>query len=147
MSTSLTPVDALQDALAAEHAAVHLLGFLGARTSTAAQPQLAGLLRAGYVLHRGRRDQLVRMLRDRGAEPVAAFPTYDDPRELTSAAGLRGRARQLEEDCCAVYATAAGATWGAARQWALQALLESAGRAIALGAEPATWPGLPERVG
>lgn len=147
MTRTLDPVDALQDVLAAEHAAVHLLGLLGARVSASARPELATRLRSGYATHRGRRDQLVRMLRDRGAEPVAAFPTYDDPRELTTAPALAARARQLEEDCCAVYATAVGATWGAARQWALSALLESAGSALAHGATPSTWPGLPERMG
>jgi len=146
MTGTLTPVDALQDALAAEHAAVHLVAFLSARVPASSHPELAARLRTAYVAHRGRRDQLVRMLRDRGAEPVAAFPTYDDPLELTTPPALAARARTLEEDCCAVYATAVGATWGAARQWALQALLESAGAAIALGAPPRTWPGLPERL-
>ena len=36
----MTPLDALQTTLAAEHAAVYVYGVLGARTSPAAEPSL-----------------------------------------------------------------------------------------------------------
>ena len=36
----MTPVQALQKALAAEHAAVHLYGLLGAQSSKSRQPSL-----------------------------------------------------------------------------------------------------------
>ncbi|MDP3969799.1 MAG: DUF4439 domain-containing protein [Nocardioides sp.] len=146
MSKALRPLKAAQDALAAEHAAVFVLAHLLGRTSASAAPDLAGRLRAGYVLHRARRDQLLRLVRDQDAAPVAAETLYDLPPSDT-AAEVRSAADTLEERCSAVYATMVGATWGGARQWALRALTESAVGRIAYGAAPQTWPGLPELEG
>lgn len=143
MNETLRPLEAAQDALAAEHAAVFVLGHLLGRTSSSASPDLAGLLRADYVLHRARRDQLLRRVRDQDATPVAAEPLYDLPPSGTPTQ-VRAAADALEERSCAVYATMVGATWGGARQWALRALTESSVRRIAYGTAPLTWPGLPE---
>lgn len=145
MSATVTPGQALQDALAAEHAATYLYGHLVGRTSTDRAPALAEDLRAGYVVHRARRDQVARLVRDDGRTPVAAEPAYALPVGVDTPAGARRFAADLESRCCEVYAVAVGATWGASRQWALGALLESALRAVALGATPSVWPGLPER--
>lgn len=143
MSATLRPLEAAQDTLAAEHAAVFVLAHLLGRTSASATPALAGLLRADYVRHRARRDQLLRLVRDQDATPVAAEPLYDLP-PAGSVTEVRAAADTVEERCCAVYATMVGATWGGARQWALRALTESAVRRTAYGAAPLTWPGLPE---
>lgn len=143
MSTSLRPLEASQDALAAEHAAVFVLAHLLGRTSASAAPDLSRRLRSGYVLHRGRRDQLLRLVRDQDATPVAAEALYELPPSDT-ALEVRTAADALEGRCSAVYATMVGATWGGARQWALRALTESAVARISYGTAPQTWPGLPE---
>ena len=52
----MTPVEALQKALAAEHAAVHLYGLLGAQSSKSRQPVLFARLSQAYEAHRGSRD-------------------------------------------------------------------------------------------
>ena len=53
-------VEALQTALAGEHAALWVYGVLGGQTSRSATPSLFREVTAGYQAHRGRRDQLVR---------------------------------------------------------------------------------------
>lgn len=52
----MTVLDALQTTLAAEHAAVHLYGVLGAQTSASATPDLFAAVSDAYAAHRGRRD-------------------------------------------------------------------------------------------
>ena len=73
----MTYLDALQDTLAAEQAAVFVIGYLGAQTSQSAEPELAALLRDAYGAHRARRDDLVARVRDVDGEPVAAAASYD----------------------------------------------------------------------
>src|SRR3546814_15286449 len=70
-------VEGLQSTLAAEHAAVWLYGVLGGQTSSSAQPSLSKRLGETYVIHRSRRDQLVRWLRDADDVPVASAVAYE----------------------------------------------------------------------
>ncbi|TWH01616.1 uncharacterized protein DUF4439 [Nocardioides sp. J9] len=134
--------EALQTALAAEHAAVFVYGALGAQASRSAQPALFGRLTAAYRLHRTRRDELVSMIRDAGAEPVAAEPGYQLPRDLGTAAALEARARRLEQDAARTYAWVVASTTGEPRAWAVEALLDAAVRGLGFGAKPQSLPGL-----
>ena len=52
----MTPLQALQQTLAGEHAAVYVYGVLGGRVSSSEQPDLARRLSSAYAVHRGRRD-------------------------------------------------------------------------------------------
>lgn len=133
-------VDVLQDALAAEHAAVWLYGVLGARTSASARPALFGLLTAAYTTHRGRRDTLEGFLREAGAEPVAAADAYELPR-LDSPALVTAEARRVEAACATTYATTVAGTTGVVRAWAAAALVDTAVRELDLGADPEALPG------
>ena len=135
---------ALQEALAAEHAALHLYGVLGARTSESASPALHATLTDCYREHRGRRDQLRRFLRDVGVEPVAAAPVYDVPPGWTGPAALAEAALGLETASAAAMAALVARTRGAQRRWALAALAWSAVRQLDLGGTPQPWPGAPE---
>jgi len=59
--------------LEAEHAAVYGYGVLGARLDDTAR---RGAL-AAFDSHRARRDQLIALLRERGATPQAPLAAYD----------------------------------------------------------------------
>lgn len=134
----------LQETLAAEHARLYLYGVLGARTSQAATPVLLATLTDCYRQHRALRDQLRQMLRDTGAEPVAAAPAYDVPGGWTTPAAVTAAALGLEVATVETMAAMVARTSGEHRSWALSALQWSAVRQLELGGEPATWPGAPE---
>jgi hypothetical protein len=140
----VTPVEAMQATLAGEHAAVHVLGLVGARISVAAEPDLAARVRTGYALHRGRRDQLTAMVRDAGVAPVAAEVSYEPATPARTTSQLRRAALLVEQRCTAVYADMVAATSGANRQWALDALEDAAVRLLGLGGEPEAFPGIGE---
>ena len=94
----MTPVDALQTALAAEHAALYVYGALGARTSQSATPVLFAEVSDAYSTHRAWRDLLTSRLVDEGAEPTPAAPTYELP------TGVARAAVEVEERCATTYA-------------------------------------------
>ncbi|MGH3331495.1 MAG: ferritin-like domain-containing protein [Nocardioidaceae bacterium] len=140
----MTPLEALQATLAGEHAAVYVYGVLGGRVSASAQPDLWGRVRTAYSVHRGRRDQLVAMVRAAGEDPVAAEVSYELPNAARSAPQLTRAARELELRSCAVYADMVGSTAGANRQWAIDAVTDAGVRALGFGAEPEAFPGIAE---
>lgn len=140
----MTPEEALQQVLAAEHAAVHLYGVLGGRVSVSAEPDLASAIEEAYLLHRGRRDELVAMVRAEGGDPVAAEVAYELPNAARTAEQLRAAALVVEQRCSGVYADTVGSTAGAGRRWALDALEDAAVRQLTFGGEPETFPGLGE---
>lgn len=112
-------IDALQDALAAEHAAVFGYGSLGARLTGGA------LARAheAYDAHRRRRDRLEQFIRQAGAQPRPAAVAYRLPFAVASA----NRARRL----------AAGIEDGVADSYGW--LVTTAGRGSSLRADAAGW--------
>lgn len=138
--------DPLQEMLAAEHAAVWVYGVLGGQTSQSGQPQLFAAVDAGYTAHRDRRDQLVRRLRDRGVEPVAAKAGYALPRALSD--GLRspgGIARvglRTERRCAATYADVVARVIASDRTFAVAALTDAALRELDFGGRPESLPGI-----
>ena len=140
----MTPVDALQVTLAGEHAAVHVLALVGARVSVGAEPGLAEQVRTAYAVHRGRRDQLIAMVREAGSSPVAAEVSYEPATPAVTPAQVRLAAQVVEARCAAVYADLVAGTAGANRQWALDALEDAAVRALGFGARPEPFPGLGE---
>jgi len=140
----MRPLEALQAGLAGEHAALYVYGVLGGRVSVSAQPDLANRLRTAYDLHRGRRDQLVAMVRAEGAPPVAAEVSYRLPNPARTPAQLRAAALEIEQRCTAVYADMVGATAGANRQWAIDALIDASVRQLGFGGGAEAFPGIGE---
>ena len=140
----MTPVEALQETLAAEHAAVHVLGVLGGQVSTSESPALASRIRAAYVTHRGRRDHLRSTVAGLGETPVAAAPAYDVDSGAGTAADLSRAAAETEAACAEVYAQLTAHSTGRDRDWAVEALVDSSVRLLDLGGSPDPWPGLPE---
>lgn len=137
----MSEVDALQTALAAEHAAVYVVGLLGARTSRSAEPGLSATLEASYAAHRGSRDVLVRTLHDLGATPAATAPAYEVDGDLAPPATRTRRALAVEEDVAATYAFLVGSVTGDLRAWAVRQLEMAAVRELVLRGTPEMFPG------
>jgi hypothetical protein len=140
----VTPLQALQAALAGEHAAVYLYGVAGGRLSASAYPALATRVRSGYVAHRGRRDRLTLMVRDAGGDPVAAAVGYRLDNPARTVDQLTRLARETESRAAEQYAQLAGSSSGETRRWAVDALVDASVRLMAFGGSPSAFPGLPE---
>lgn len=140
----MKPLEALQSGLAAEHAAVYVYGVIGGRVSLSSESTLSGKVRAAYTLHRGRRDQLIAMVRAVDEVPVASEVSYQLPNRAKTPGQLSAAARELEQRCVAVYADLVGSTAGANRQWAIDALNDAAVRELGFGGSPEAFPGIAE---
>jgi hypothetical protein len=132
--------DALDSALAAEHAAIYGYGTIGAHLTGAALAQAQQAEEA----HRTRRDRLVVRLSAVGVSPPAAQPAYALPFPVIDAASAQRLAVQLEERAAAIWRTALPPTTGDDRRVALDALVDCALRAArwrrATGTQPGTVP-------
>ncbi len=140
----MTYPEALQTALATEHAAVYVYGALGAQTSQSAQPTLYADLGAAYTEHRSQRDQLVRAILDEGAEPTAAEPAYELPGDLSTPDLVMRRALRLEKSCAETYAYLVANSPREERRWAINALVKAAVRELAFRGIPEIFPGSDE---
>lgn len=140
----MTPMEALQDTLAGEHAAVYLYGVIGARVSLPSAPELAEQVRKVYALHRDRRDQLTAMVLTAGGDPVPSEVSYALPGAASTLPQLTAAALDVERRCTEVYAQMVGSTAGANRQWAIEAMSDAAVRQLGFGGNPQAFPGLPE---
>lgn len=140
----MTTLDALQDTLAGEHAALYVYGVLGARASQAATPELYDVLTAGYRRHRSRRDQLRLMVEEAGGEPVAAAAAYELDGRPVRADQLQAAALDLEASGVEAMLALVARSSGPVRSWALTEATWSAAWQLELGGGPATWPGAPE---
>lgn len=134
---------ALQDALAAEHAVVYGYGVAGARLTGSARRRAERLLDR----HRSSRDELAGTVRDRGAEPVAAAPTYALPFPVRTAEQARALATLLEERLAAVWADVVVDVSGDLRRLAVDRMAGAAVTAARWRGGSVPFPGLPERAG
>jgi Domain of unknown function (DUF4439) len=138
----MTPVKALQKALAAEHAAVHLYGLLGAQSSKSKQPILFERLESAYEDHRAARDRLTVLVSAKGADPVASKVDYVVPGPTSTAPQIEAVARTIERRVTRTYGELVGNTSGVDRRWAITALDAAAVREVAFGVAPSDFPGL-----
>jgi hypothetical protein len=135
-------VEALQRTLAAEHAAIFVLGALGGRATTLTAPQLRAALDAAYDAHVQRRDDLRARVTGAGGEPVAAEPAYRLPSPLSTAAQIAAEALRVERACVTTYAALVAASADDGRRWAVAALATTAVGETQLGGRPQALPGL-----
>jgi hypothetical protein len=136
-------LDALQAALAAEHAAVYGYGVVGGRIGEDRRPEA----RTAYDAHRARRDALARAVRDEGGSPVAAAAGYALPFAVPDAAAAVRLAAELEDGVAGVYSDLVRAAEGGLRTTAADALREAAVRAVRWRGGSVAFPGLAERAG
>jgi hypothetical protein len=140
----MTPLQALQAALAGEHAAIYVYAVLGGRVSASPSPTTAAAVTSAYTTHRARRDQLHQMVRMLGGEPVAPAVAYDLTGPVVTTKQIAREARGIETRCAEVYAQAVSSTVGVNRQWAIDALTDAAVRVLSFGGQPEAFPGLAE---
>jgi hypothetical protein len=140
----MSALDALQAALAEEHATLWTYGVLGARTSQRASPALYGAVTEAYRRHRSRRDQLRLMVRDAGGEPVAAAVAYEVDGALVRAPQVQRAAVGLEAAGVETLLALVSQSSGEVREWALTEATWSAVWQLELGGTAETWPGAPE---
>jgi hypothetical protein len=138
----VSATQALQAALAGEHATVYAYGVVGARLQGRPDERQA---QSGYDAHRQRRATITRMLTDAGATPTPAAAAYDLGGSVSTPAAARTLAAQVESRAAATYADVVAAGSDATRQSAALWLADAAVRATGWSAQPATFPGLPER--
>lgn len=141
MSMPLSPTTGLQESLAAEHAAMYLFGFLGARCSESQDPDLFAELSTSFVQHRHSRDKLQQLIAKHGAEPLPSAIAYEPPGPVTTAAELRRTALVVEKRVTLAYGQLVENTSGADRTYAIGSLSASALRELAYGAAPQVLPG------
>ncbi|PZS32221.1 MAG: DUF4439 domain-containing protein [Pseudonocardiales bacterium] len=118
---------ALQQVLAAEHAAVWGYGVVGGLLPAPAQEPARSADRA----HRMRRDTLSALLAGRAATPVAAAPDYDLPFSVADAGAARRLAVHLEKGTAAAWhAALAALTTADLRRLAVTGLTDAATRGL-----------------
>ncbi|HZX02359.1 ferritin-like domain-containing protein [Kribbella sp.] len=131
-------LDALQAALAGEHAAMYGVGVAGGKLTGARYQEATDLFGA----HRNSRDQLSAMIVAAGQTPVAAEPAYDLPQAVTNAATATALVLLIERRIAAVYGDLVeAAEQGPVRQFAIDALQAAAGNQLVWGGAPVAFPG------
>ncbi len=145
--TAAGEAEALNAALAAEHAAVWGYGVVGA----ALPDDRRDLAAAAENAHRDARDELIAVLSERGTDAVGAEAAYELPFPVRSEADAAELAVTLEDGVAAAYVRVlAAATEPATRRLAVTSLGRTEVRAVAwrarAGTTPVTsaFPGLPE---
>lgn len=96
----MSAIDALQAALAGEHACIYGYGVVGGNLPD----EQADAARAALEIHRSRREPLADQIRLRNAEPAAALAAYELPFPVDDAASARQLATLLEQRLAAIYA-------------------------------------------
>jgi predicted DNA-binding transcriptional regulator YafY len=138
---------ALQDALAAAHAAVWGYGVVGAALAAGDR----GPVDDARAAHRDVRDELVALLDSRGTDPVETQAAYALPFPVLSAVDAAALAVTLEGGVASAWAWVLDqATERTTREWAVSVLTATELRAVgwraAAGSTPVTsaFPGLPQ---
>jgi Domain of unknown function (DUF4439) len=132
-------IAALQDALAAEHAAVYGYGVVGAMLTGSQQADA----RADWTAHQYARDTLISMLTKLGATPVAASPAYSLPFAVTGAQSAVRLAATIENGVTRAYLGLVATSEPTLRAFAAQAMQASANRAAAWTGTTVAFPGMP----
>lgn len=137
----MSTLDALQAALAGEHACIYGYGLVGAYVSDSAED----LARDGYQIHRARRRELARQIELRHGQPVAALATYVVPTEVDDDPSARALAGLLEQRLAVLYADLIEATSvPALRELALATLIETSVLAARWTGDTVALPGIDE---
>ncbi len=142
--TGPAELDALQRALAAEHAVVWTLGSLGAATSMSRTPALFEQVTEAWEAHRERRDRLQQLIAQAGGTPVGSQAAYAVPSPLARPLDVQRAAADLEQVSTRTWAYLVASSTGGTRRWAAGVLQEVAVAAVRFGAEPEAMPGAPD---
>ena len=136
--TAMDQTEALQAALAGEHAAIYAVGVAGGQLRRAQFSSAGRLLRQ----HRDRRERLDALITAAGSKPVAAAAAYDLPSAVRDTATATALIRLVEQRLAAVYGDLVeAATDTRTRTYAVQALVSCAHEQAAWGGAPSALPG------
>jgi hypothetical protein len=135
---SSVPVEALQGALAAEHAAIWVYGVAGAFVPNG----LSSRLDEAATEHQARRDATERVLIGAGVHPVSPEPGYLTPEPVTDAASALRLLIIAENDAAAAWRSVVERSPADPnlRESALEALIAAAVRATRWRATAGTTP-------
>lgn len=134
----MTEVEALQAALAGEHAALYGIGVAGGKLGGARFRSATD----SYEQHRFNRDRLSQLVVAAGETPAAAEPAYDLPQAVTNAATAAALILLIERRLAAVYGDLVeSAEKPAVRSFAVDGLLANASAQLAWGGAPVAFPG------
>ena len=132
-------LQALQAALAAEHAAVYGYGVAGALLSGADQARAL----TDWQAHQEARDTLRAMIVKLGAIPVAASAGYQLPFPVRDARSARRLAAALEDGVTQGYLGLVAVTNQTLRTFGALGMLPPAKRAVAWRGSTVAFPGMP----
>lgn len=138
MSNNITPVKALQAALAAEHAAVYGYGIVGARGGD----QYARAATHDWNIHKAHRDQLIQLLRQRKATPVGSRAGYALPFDVDDPKSAARLAAHLEDGVAAAYLQVVAVTDQKLRAMGAHMLRDATLRGARWGGSTAAFPGM-----
>ncbi|WP_329174130.1 ferritin-like domain-containing protein [Streptomyces sp. NBC_01477] len=133
-------IDAVQAALAAEHAAVYGYGVVGGHLTGSRQAEA----QQGYDAHRARRDSLARTVADLGASPVTTAAGYELPFAVSDAAAAERLAAYVEDRVAGAYGDVVRSAIGDLRRDAAGAMRDAAVRAVRWRGGSVAFPGLAE---
>lgn len=128
----------IQEALAAEHAAVYGYGVVGAQLSGNRRKWA----RDAWNAHRAARDRLRRVLRAAGVTPTAAASDYTLPSRVTDPESAVRLAQRLEERVAGAYAEVVASADATLRRAAAEEMQECARRAARWRGASVPFPGL-----
>jgi hypothetical protein len=135
----MNQVEALQAALAGEHAALYGVGVAGGKLNGARFRDAT----EAYEQHRANRDHLSALLDAAGETPVAAEPAYDLPQAVTNAATATALVLLIERRIAAVYGDLVeAAEQPAVRSFAINSLVAAASAQVPWGGAPVAFPGI-----
>jgi hypothetical protein len=141
MELTMAPdgLQALQDALAAENAAIYGYGVAGAMLN--GEDQASAL--TDWRLHQEARDTLQAMITKLGATPVAAGAVYRLPFPVRDAQSARRLAATLEEGVTRAYLGLVAVSDRTLRTFGALAMQAPANRAAAWRGSTVAFPGMP----
>jgi hypothetical protein len=139
MTVNKAALQALQAALAAEHAAVYGYGIVGAMLSGAGRAAALD----DWKLHQDARDTLQAMIVKLGATPVAASAAYELPFAVQGAPSARRLAATLEDGVTQAYLGLVAVPDPALRTFGALAMQPPAERAAAWRGSTVAFPGMP----
>ena len=139
MPSARAELQALQAALAAEHAAVYGYGVAGAMLTGADNAAARG----DWESHMTARDTLQAMITKLGAAPAAASAAYRLPFTVHDARSARRLAAALEDGVTRAYLGLVAVTDQTLRTFGALAMQEPAKRAAAWRGSTVAFPGMP----
>jgi len=131
-------VRALQDALAAEHAATYGYGVAGAHLTGTARAAAT----ADWTAHQVAADHLAELLHARGAVPGAAAVAYQLPHQVATAAQAKALAVTLEDQVTSAYLALVALPRESLRMLGAEQVQQAALRAAAWRGSTVAFPGL-----